>query len=137
MPVSLRDDVGIGLGGRQVDVDGLTPCLGNAHQIGQVQIRVGPGHDVDALGEQGVAGALGHAAYDGYDQMLLLAPQRLDFAQAAKHALLGVVADGARVDEYRVGGADVVGHGVALHVEHGGHHLAVGGVHLASVGLDE
>ena len=60
---TLGHHVAVGLGGRQINVDGLVPQLGLRHEVGQRHIGVGAGHEVGTiLLKQFLLHALSHAA---------------------------------------------------------------------------
>ena len=84
--------------------------------------------------EQLRAEALRHAAGHAHDRVRLHVP--LQLAQPADHALLGVIANRAGVDEDDVGAVRAVDGVVAVRRELPEHQLGVAHVHLAAVGLD-
>ena len=129
--------VAIGLGGREVGVDGLVTRLGTGSERGQLQVGIGAGHDVDVVFcDEHILHALGHAANDAYEQpATTLATQGVELIEAGKDALLGIVAHRAGVDKYGIGLVEVLARVVTGHLHDRGHQLAVGHIHLASVGL--
>ena len=136
-PDALGHHVAIGLGGGQLDVDGLLPQFGLRHEVGQAQVAVGTRHQVGpVLVEQLVLHALGHAAQHTYNQ-LSLPPQGVQRLQPSVNLLLGIVAHRTGVQQHAVGLVDAVADLVARHLHHAGHHLRVGHVHLAAVGLNK
>jgi hypothetical protein len=89
------------------------------------------------LVEQLLAQVLGHAAGDADDQRGVGGLEAREVAEAAQHALLGVLADRAGVEDHRVGVLGAVHERHAGALEHAGHEFAVGHVHLAAVGFQE
>ena len=79
---------------------------------------------------------LGHAADDREHGARPLALERAELGGARDHALLGLLAHRARVDEDDVGLVGARGRRVARIGEHAADQVAVGDVHLAAVGLD-
>ncbi len=78
--------------------------------------------------------ALGHATYHTHNQApRTLAAQRCEILQARHYLLLGIIAYAACIEQYGVGIGHIVGKGIAGHLHHRGHHLAVGHIHLAAV----
>ena len=59
-----------------------------------------------------------------------------ELAEAFADALLGIVADGAGVDEDVVGLLNIGCDSVARLLKKGGHNLAIGKVHLTAIGFD-
>ena len=78
--------------------------------------------------------ALGHAAHDAEHPAGAFVV--LQLAHAPQHPLLGVVADGAGVDEQHVGRRGIVRTDVSLPRQKPKHQLGVRHVHLAAVRLD-
>ena len=120
----------------ELDVGGAVARTGARDQLGQPAVPVGPHHQVD-LGhalEQPGAEALRHAPHHAEYATGPLVP--LQLAQPPQHALLGVVAHGAGVDEDHVRAPRVVGAHVSFPPQHPEHQLGVGDVHLAAVCLD-
>ena len=105
--------------------------------VGQVAVGVGADDErhVVLLLHQLVFQPLGHATQYAYLDPGVLALQGAELAQAFAYALLGIVADGAGVDEYVVGGIDVLHYLIVGFEEYGPHNFAVGKVHLAPVGF--
>ena len=60
-----------------------------------------------------------------------------ELAEPAEHALLGVLANGAGVENHRVCVVRALHQLHAGALEHAGHELGVRHVHLAAVGLEE
>jgi len=95
---------------------------------------------IAALGTAAVMG--GGAAVFAYGSSCDLSSLRStrigqnSFVYAANGALLGVIPDGARVDEEDVGQRRVVGRLVALPSQRSRDELGIGHVHLAAVGLE-
>ena len=130
-------DLAVSLGRGKLDVDGLLALLGCGNEVGKVHVGIRAGDEVHVvLVEELLLDALGHAAEDADDEALLVLPQGMEILEAAVDFLLGVVADGASVDEDGVGIGDDVRHFVAGHLHDGGDDFAVGDVHLAAVGFD-
>lgn len=137
---SQGDDVAVCLRAAEFDVDCLFACFGGGDEIRQVEVGVGTRHEIYAVVvDKVVFDALRHASDDPHNRAAwaAFAFQRGEELQSAEDFLLGVVAYGASVQEYGVGLFDVVGRGVARHFHHCGHHLAVGHIHLAAVGLNK
>ena len=112
--------------------------LGSPYQIGQVEVRIGTSHQIDTvLGNELLAHPLGHAAQHPYHQMLVMLAQRLEVGQTREHLLLGIVANGAGIDENGIGILDIIAQGVTSHLHDRSHHLAVGHIHLATISFDK
>ncbi len=133
-----RGDFGVGLLGGEQHVDPLAARLGLADQARQIAVGIGPGDDVDPGGalDELLSQTLGHAADDADDERGTGFPQPFHLGQAAPDALLGVVADGAGIDEDDVGLLGIVGMDVALLLHDRDDDLRIADVHLAAVGLE-
>ena len=80
--------------------------------------------------------ALGHAAQHAQNHLsalLLLGVQRV---KSVVNLVLRILSHAASVHKYGVGIGFVLAHFVASHLHHRSHHLAIGHVHLAAVGLN-
>ena len=132
-------DLGIGLLGREQDIDALAARFGFAHKPGQVAVGVRPGHDIDAVRsfDQLLLQALGHTADDAHDQSGVGPAVAFHLGQTAPDALFGIVADRTGVDQDNVRLVDPVGIYVPLALHHGDHDLGVADIHLAAVGFDK
>ena len=138
-PQSHGFDVGIGLGSAQLGLCGFG--AGGAHagqQLGQPAVGVGSYHEADILFlyHQLALQPFGHAAQYADAHLLVPLLQRPEFMEAFADTLFGIVAYGAGVDEDIVGRFDVGDDGVVCFGEQGCHNLAVGEIHLASVGFN-
>ena len=89
------------------------PAAGQADELREIAIGVGADDEVHPrhLLEQRGPEPLGHAAHHAEDVAGPLVP--LQLAHPADHPLLGVVADGAGVDQHDVGLGRVLGADVA------------------------
>ena len=130
-------DVGVGLVAIEAHVDERI-AGGVAEQLGQAAIGVGADDEVDErqLRHERVAQVLRHAA--GQTELHVGAPRLVarQVAEAADDALLGVLADGAGVEQNDVGARRIVGALVAVPAEVAEQQLGVRQIHLAAVGLD-
>ena len=89
---ALRHDVAIGLGERELHVDGLLPALHLRHHIGKRHIGVGAHHQVGViLLDELFLDALGHASQHSDDDTASLLLQTVKELQAAQNLLLGIV----------------------------------------------
>ncbi len=93
-----------------------------------------PGRRLGDLLEEYRPQSLGHAADDAEDRSGTLVT--LELPHPADDPLLGVVADGAGIDQHHVGPLGPLGRDVAVPRQHAEHQLGVRDVHLAAVGLD-
>jgi hypothetical protein len=108
----------------------------------QTAVPVGADHEIHVgrpLADRALE-VLGHAAGDAQDGpragVALALPVLGQLAGAREHALLGLLAHGAGVEEDQVGARRILGPPVPGGVEQAQHHLGVGDVHLAAVRLD-
>ena len=108
-------------------------------QVGKRAVAVGAHDQVEhaRLVEQSRAEVLGHAAGDADDQVRVAALEPGEVPEPPQHALLGVLADRAGVEDHRVGVLGTIGEAHARAQQHARHQFAVGHVHLAAVGLEE
>ena len=137
-PDARGNHLAIGLGSRELHVHRLLTMLGSPYQIGQVEVRVGAGHQIDTvLGNELLAHPFGHTAQHPHHQMFVMLAQRLEIGQTREHLLLGIVANGTGIDKNGIGLLDGIAQRVTGHLHDRGHHLAVGHVHLATIGLDK
>ena len=134
-------NVGIRLLAGEQHVDGRLSALARlVEQTGDVAVGVGPDHEIDKflLFEQLVAQPLGHAAQHAEGESRLEAALAgAQFLEPAAHFLLGVLADGARIEQYDVGGFFVVRQAVAGRPQDRGHDFGIRDVHLAAVRLEK
>ena len=131
------DDVAVGLCGGKLGVDGFVARLGLCHEVRQGEVGVRSGHEVGVVArEQLVLDALGHAAQHADDEVAAAAAQGLERLEAVDDFLLGVVADGARIQENSVGALELRPRLVAGHAHNGGDDFTIGHVHLAAVSFD-
>ena len=131
------DHVAVGLGGTEGHIDGLFTGLYGRDEIGKVEIGVGTGHEVHpVVADERIFHTLGHTPYHSYYQPApFAAAQRPEILQAREDLLLGVVADGAGVEDHGIGLLGAL-HGLVPGDTHNrGHHLAVGHIHLAAICL--
>jgi hypothetical protein len=110
---------------------------GSSDEIRKIAVGVGTYDDVDQLFlfEQLGLQPFGHAAEHTHDLVGFAVLTVAKVPQPTPHALLGIVADGACVQQDQVGFFQHPGGGVAAIAEDGCHDLAVGKVHLAAVAL--
>src|SRR5437764_41545 len=113
-------------------------AIAGAEQLGEAAIAVGPDQQVDVRGAlaQALAEVLRHAARYPEPHVGAAPLVARELAEPADDALLGVLADGAGVQEDHVGPIGAGGLPVAVRREMAEHQLGVGDVHLAAVGLD-
>ena len=132
-----RLDVVVGLGGAQLHLGSLLATTHLLQHLRQPTVGVGAAHEthIVLLGHQAALQTLGHAAQHAHAQARTAALQGPQLAHTVAHTLLGVVADGAGIDQDEVGLASLGGHAIARLLQDGSYHLAVGEVHLASVSL--
>ena len=120
----------------ELDVADPLSRSGQADERGEIPIGVGADHEVHPrdLLEQSRTQPLGHAAHHAEDVAGTLVPLKL--AHPPDYPLLGIVADGAGVDQHDVRVARILGADIPLAPEETEHQLGIGHVHLAAVGLD-
>ena len=108
-------------------------------QLGKRPVAVGADHQVEhaRLIEQLGTQMLGHASGDSDHQGRVAPLEPREVAEPPEDPLLGVLADRAGVEHHRVGVLGALGEAHAGAQEHARHHLAVGQVHLAAIGLEE
>ena len=139
---ALRKDVAIGLGGRQLYIDGLMTGLALGNEVGERQIGIGTGHQVGMMVLQQVAfHALSHTAQHADDESRTLffqpAPALgIKSLQTVIDFLLGIVAHRTGVQEHGISDVQLLGHFISGHLHHRGNHLRVGHIHLATVCFD-
>ena len=135
------DDIGVGLLHGQLNVHGLLAgARDRLDEVGEVSVRVRARDEVRELVSLQQLGLepLGHAAEDanhGLLRFLLLPAKRLEVREPLPDLGLGLVPDGAGVDEDDIGIVHFRGLVVSAVLEDREHHLAVVDVHLAPVGL--
>jgi hypothetical protein len=105
-------------------------------EMWQRAIGIGTNDERDAAVslEQPRTESLGHAAGDAEDG--ILAHETTNLTEAANDALLGVIANGARIQENHVGAFGTVDARIAFSGQLAEHELGVADVHLAAVGFD-
>ena len=130
--------VAVGLGSRQLYVDGLLAGFGRGNEVGQGEVSIGTRHQVHTvIGDEVILDAFGHTAHYAHQQVRTLLLERLEEVQPVEDFLLGVVADGAGVHKHGIGLVERCGGTVSGHLHDGGNDFTVGHVHLAAVGFDE
>ena len=133
---ALGHDVAIGFREREFGVDGLVTEFGLRHEVGEGEISVGASHEVAVVVvEEALLDALCHTAEHTNDEAATLLAEGVKGFEAVDDFLFGVVAHGAGVEEDGIGLVEVVARFVVCHTHDGGHHFAVGHVHLATVGF--
>ena len=133
----LGRDVGVGLGSVERDIDrGIE--AGAPDQLGQAAIAVGSGDEVEPgrLFDDRSAIVLRHASEQTEPYSRPAALEAGQLAEPLEHALFGVLADSAGVEQDDVGVFSLLGAPEAGLTHHGPHGLRVRDIHLASVGLD-
>ena len=136
MPDPDGHHVGIGLGCRQIRVHSLLAHLSLRHELRQVEIGVWADHEIRPVGEKRLSRALRHAPDDA-DYNLADAAESLQIGKTAQDALLGIIADGARVHEDAIGLIYVFSQVIANRLHDRRDDFTVGHVHLAPVCLNE
>lgn len=145
-----------------VDVAGLDPFFGNevlnvvagaflplghedafafayaCEHFGEAEEIVGAKDHVDGFfaAEDGLAFLLGDTAADADDEVRICVFEFTEPTEEAVDFVLGIVADGAGVDDDERGVVRGFGEGIAVRFEHALHFKAVVLVHLATVGLN-
>ena len=104
-----------------------------------MKICIGTGYEVNIiLVDERILDALCHTPYHAHDEpAALLALENRELLKAREDFLLGIVAYRAGVEKHCVGGFYRFRYSIASHLHYRGYNLAVGNIHLASVGLDE
>ena len=135
---TLRNDVFVGLGGGQVDVDSLLAQFGRGKELGQGEVGIGTGHQVGMVVlDEVLAYALGHASHDTDDERTgAVAAAVVEYLQAIEYFLLGIVANGAGVEQHGIGLVETFARLITGHLHDGSNDFAVGHVHLAAVCFD-
>ncbi len=115
----------------------LFAVAGLVHQFRQGAVLVGADHHIDhGLGRQQIlAQAFGHATENADHEFRVFLFEVGDMVQPVVNALLGVIANGAGVEQNHVRLLDPVGGIVSVVVQNGQNDLRIGNVHLAAVGL--
>ena len=111
---------------------------GAREQLGQPSVGVGSDDQIERghAGGERRAMVLRHAAADTEQTLRVPGRQAGQVGQASDDALLGVLADRARVQQDDVGGRRVGDRDPAMSGEMAGDELAVGEVHLTAVRLE-
>ena len=130
-------DVGVGLGAIQPHVDRRIEARAR-EQLRQSAIAVGSGDQVEVRRLLGNRGAimLRHASEEPELEAGPRALEARQSAQAPEHALLGVFANRAGVEQDHVGVFGTLGAAVPGAAHDRADRLRVGDIHLASVGLE-
>ena len=132
MPHPLRQHVGIRLSQRKLRIDSLLPSLSRSHERRQIKISVRTRDEVGSCLEKPFLGTLGHAAdHANYQTTRLLTATQL--GQSAKHTLLSIFTNRARVDEYAIGLRRIDRRLIADGLHYSSDHLTVGDIHLAAI----
>ena len=133
-----RLNLGVGLFPAEQRVDRLLPALDLIDEARQVAVGVRTDDQVDQLLllEQLVPQALGHAAEDAHLELGVVALAAFEVLQTMTNPLLGVVPDGAGIEQDQIGLALILGGGVAGFGEDARNDLAIAEVHLATVALE-
>ena len=130
-----REDVSVSLGSAELYVDGLMSLFALGDEIRQVKICIRPGYKVHmVVTQEFLAHALGHTTNHANHSALVVFASG-EFLQAVLYTLLGVIADGAGVQNNDVCMTELISQFGISGLENSCHHLAVRHVHLASVGL--
>ena len=130
-------ELGVVLGGRRLeDLGDRTVGPGAVQQLDGPGHVVGADHDVDVRrpGPDLVAVLLGQAAGDDDLHAGMRVLDRLEVAEVAVEAVVGVLPDAAGVEHHHVGDVVAAGAHQAVGLEQAGDALAVVLVHLAPVG---
>ena len=110
-------------------------CL--CREVGQVKIGIGARHDVGVMVlDEVVAHTFCHAAEYAEDAVMGAQVLGMEGIEPVVDFVLGILAYRTGVEKHGIRLCGVVGDLIACHLHHRGHHLAVGDVHLASVGFD-
>ena len=131
--------VAVGLGEREVDVDGLFAIFGGSEEAWKVEIGIRTSHNIHTVvANEGFFHSLSHAANNAhYEVAATLLAHCSELAEAREYLLLGIVANGASVDKDGIGGFNLLRDVVASHFHHRSNDFAISHIHLAAVGLNE
>jgi len=78
----------------------------------------------------------GHASQHTQNHLPTLLLFGMQRVKSVINLVLSILSHAASVHKYGVGFGFVLAHLIASHLHHRSHHLAIGHVHLAAVGLD-
>ena len=143
---ALWHDVLVCLCRRQFDIHCLMTRLSLCYQVGQRQIGIRTSHQVAVVVlQQVVLHTLSHAAQHANDKavscqlwavsFLTLTPDGIQRVQTVENLLLGIVTYRTGIQEYGISFFQLFRCLVASHLHHGGYHLRVCHIHLASISL--